>query len=176
MTPANLLIIMSDQHNRRMLGSYGNRIVATPNLDRLAMRGALFESRLTDPSRHLISSVWSYRSGHSAALGMCSAAAREAAFSSTPRGPQPRTVTDADVFDLLIIQFTHRSDHFLRSSFRSNSCTENGLTSRKYTTTADFYREKISRFRVKFWRLSFHTNRGLRLRNIGRTISRQLCR
>ena len=47
MTPANLLIIMSDQHNRRMLGSYGNRIVATPNLDRLAMRGALFESAYT---------------------------------------------------------------------------------------------------------------------------------
>ncbi len=47
MTPANLLIIMSDQHNRRMLGSYGHRIVATPNLDRLAERGALFESAYT---------------------------------------------------------------------------------------------------------------------------------
>jgi choline-sulfatase len=47
MTPANLLIIMSDQHNRRMVGSYGNRIVATPNLDQLAMRGALFESAYT---------------------------------------------------------------------------------------------------------------------------------
>ena len=47
MTPANLLIIMSDQHNRRMLGSYGNRIVATPNLVRLAMRGALFENAYT---------------------------------------------------------------------------------------------------------------------------------
>jgi len=47
MTPANLLIIMSDQHNRRMLGSYGHPIVATPNLDRLAIRGALFESAYT---------------------------------------------------------------------------------------------------------------------------------
>jgi choline-sulfatase len=47
MTPANLLIIMSDQHNRRMLGSYGHRIVATPNLDHLAKRGALFESAYT---------------------------------------------------------------------------------------------------------------------------------
>src|SRR5262249_8543552 len=43
----NLLIIMSDQHNRRMLGSYGHPIVATPNLDRLAMRGALFENAYT---------------------------------------------------------------------------------------------------------------------------------
>src|SRR5207248_11660370 len=47
MTPANLLIIMSDQHNRQVLGSYGHRIVATPNLDRLAKRGALFESAYT---------------------------------------------------------------------------------------------------------------------------------
>jgi choline-sulfatase len=47
MTPANLLIIMSDQHNRRLLGSYGHPIVATPNLDRLARRGAQFESAYT---------------------------------------------------------------------------------------------------------------------------------
>jgi choline-sulfatase len=46
-TPANLLIIMSDQHNRRTLGCYGRPIVATPNLDRLARRGALFESAYT---------------------------------------------------------------------------------------------------------------------------------
>jgi len=47
MTPANLLIIMSDQHNRRVLGNYGHPIVATPNLDRLAQRGALFEAAYT---------------------------------------------------------------------------------------------------------------------------------
>jgi choline-sulfatase len=47
MTPANLLIIMSDQHNRRMLGCYGHGIVATPHLDELARRGALFESAYT---------------------------------------------------------------------------------------------------------------------------------
>jgi choline-sulfatase len=43
----NLLIIMSDQHNRRMLGCYGSRIVATPNLDQLASQGALFENAYT---------------------------------------------------------------------------------------------------------------------------------
>jgi hypothetical protein len=32
---------------RRMLGSYGHPIGATPNLDRLAIRGALFESAYT---------------------------------------------------------------------------------------------------------------------------------
>lgn len=42
MKPMNLLIIMSDQHNRRMLGCYGHDIVKTPNLDRMAARGTLF--------------------------------------------------------------------------------------------------------------------------------------
>ena len=42
MEPENLLIIMSDQHNRRVLGCYGHEIVRTPNLDRLAASGTLF--------------------------------------------------------------------------------------------------------------------------------------
>lgn len=40
--PANLLIIMSDEHSRRVLGCYGNKIVKTPNLDALAARGTRF--------------------------------------------------------------------------------------------------------------------------------------
>ncbi|MEZ5908300.1 MAG: sulfatase-like hydrolase/transferase [Hyphomicrobiaceae bacterium] len=47
MQPKNLLIIMSDQHNRRMLGCYGHDIVTTPNLDRLAARGTLFTDAYT---------------------------------------------------------------------------------------------------------------------------------
>jgi choline-sulfatase len=47
MNPMNLLIIMSDQHNRGMLGCYGSRIVGTPNLDELASRGAIFENAYT---------------------------------------------------------------------------------------------------------------------------------
>lgn len=47
MEPKNLLIIMSDQHNRRMLGCYGHDIVKTPNIDRLAARGTLFTNAYT---------------------------------------------------------------------------------------------------------------------------------
>lgn len=52
----NILVIMSDQHSRRVLGCYGNRIVRTPNLDRLASEGLLFTdaycpSPLCVPSR-----------------------------------------------------------------------------------------------------------------------------
>lgn len=47
MHPKNLLIIMSDQHNRRTLGCYGHPIVQTPNLDRLAARGSLFTDAYT---------------------------------------------------------------------------------------------------------------------------------
>ncbi|NRB31547.1 MAG: sulfatase-like hydrolase/transferase [Rhizobiaceae bacterium] len=40
----NQLIIMSDEHTRKILGAYGNDVVQTPNLDRLAARGTLFEA------------------------------------------------------------------------------------------------------------------------------------
>ncbi|QEZ42894.1 sulfatase-like hydrolase/transferase [Cupriavidus oxalaticus] len=43
-TPKNLLIIMSDEHNPKMLGCAGHPIVETPNLDRLAARGTRFRS------------------------------------------------------------------------------------------------------------------------------------
>lgn len=43
-TPKNLLIIMSDEHNPKMLGCAGHPIVETPNLDRLAAGGTRFSS------------------------------------------------------------------------------------------------------------------------------------
>ena len=46
-TPANLLILMSDEHTRKVLGCYGNMLVKTPNLDRLAARGTLFTDAYT---------------------------------------------------------------------------------------------------------------------------------
>ncbi|HQB72567.1 MAG TPA: sulfatase-like hydrolase/transferase [Verrucomicrobiota bacterium] len=54
--PPNILVIMSDEHNASVLGCYGNPIVRTPNLDRLAARGVVFEncycnSPLCVPSR-----------------------------------------------------------------------------------------------------------------------------
>lgn len=42
MKPANLLVIMSDEHNPAMLGCHGHPLVQTPNLDRLAARGTRF--------------------------------------------------------------------------------------------------------------------------------------
>ena len=38
----NILVILTDQHNPHVLGCYGNRIVRTPNLDRLAGEGMRF--------------------------------------------------------------------------------------------------------------------------------------
>ncbi len=40
----NLLILMSDEHTRRMTGCYGHPLVQTPNLDRLAERGVRFDN------------------------------------------------------------------------------------------------------------------------------------
>jgi len=42
MKPANLLVVMSDEHNRRVLGCYGHSMIRTPHLDRLAERGVRF--------------------------------------------------------------------------------------------------------------------------------------
>ncbi|MBN1349746.1 sulfatase-like hydrolase/transferase [candidate division KSB1 bacterium] len=38
----NILVLMSDQHSKHTLGCYGNRLVRTPNLDRLARHGMRF--------------------------------------------------------------------------------------------------------------------------------------
>ena len=52
----NILLIMSDQHNKHQLGCYGDSLVRTPNLDRLAEKGIRFDnaycpSPLCVPSR-----------------------------------------------------------------------------------------------------------------------------
>lgn len=43
----NFLIIMADEHSRKICGAYGNRIVHTPNIDRLAARGTRFTKAYT---------------------------------------------------------------------------------------------------------------------------------
>jgi choline-sulfatase len=40
----NVVFVMSDEHSRRVLGSYGNKIVKSPNLDALAAGGTQFEN------------------------------------------------------------------------------------------------------------------------------------
>ena len=42
--PQNLIFIFSDQHNREKIGCYGDPYAITPNLDRLASAGTLFEN------------------------------------------------------------------------------------------------------------------------------------
>lgn len=48
MTPQNLLIIMDDEHNKKVLGYNGHPMVKTPNLDRLASRGTIFSNAYTN--------------------------------------------------------------------------------------------------------------------------------
>lgn len=40
--PKNMIVFMSDEHNRKILGCNGNQLVDTPNLDALAARGMNF--------------------------------------------------------------------------------------------------------------------------------------
>ena len=47
MIPQNLLILMSDEHNARMMGCAGHLLAKTPNLDALAARGTRFTDAYT---------------------------------------------------------------------------------------------------------------------------------
>jgi choline-sulfatase len=47
MKPQNLLVVMSDEHNPKMLGCAGHPLVQTPHLDRLAARGTRFGAAYT---------------------------------------------------------------------------------------------------------------------------------
>ena len=44
MTPCNLLVIMDDEHNKKVTGYNGHPVVRTPNLDRLAAAGTRFDN------------------------------------------------------------------------------------------------------------------------------------
>lgn len=48
MKPTNLIFILSDEHNKRVLGSYGHSMIRTPNLDRLAAQGTRFTNAYTN--------------------------------------------------------------------------------------------------------------------------------
>ncbi len=47
MKPANLIIIMSDEHNPKVMGASGHPLVKTPNIDTLAAGGTMFSSAYT---------------------------------------------------------------------------------------------------------------------------------
>ena len=47
MQQANTLILFCDQHNPFVSGCYGNENAHTPNIDRLAERGTVFENAYT---------------------------------------------------------------------------------------------------------------------------------
>ena len=48
MDAKNLLIILSDEQNRDMLGAYGHPLVQTPNIDALAARSTRFTAAYTN--------------------------------------------------------------------------------------------------------------------------------
>ena len=66
----NLLIIMSDEHTRRMTGCYGHPQVQTPNLDRLAADGVRFDNAYCNfpicvPSRaNFLTGRYCHQTGH----------------------------------------------------------------------------------------------------------------
>ncbi len=48
MKPKNMLFIFSDEHTREITGCYGNRLIKTPHIDRLAAAGTRFDNAYTN--------------------------------------------------------------------------------------------------------------------------------
>ena len=48
MKSQNMIVILSDEHNRKITHCYGHDLIRTPNLDRLAKEGTLFTSAYTN--------------------------------------------------------------------------------------------------------------------------------
>ena len=67
--PLNIVYIMTDDHTRQMMSSYDNRHIQTPNLDRIANGGVLFENAfvansISGPSRAcLLTGKHSHKNG-----------------------------------------------------------------------------------------------------------------
>lgn len=70
MARPNIVLIFSDDHARQAISAYGSRLNRTPNIDRLARNGALFERHYTSnpicaPSRAtLLTGKYSHVNGH----------------------------------------------------------------------------------------------------------------
>ncbi|WP_207531862.1 sulfatase family protein [Desertivirga arenae] len=66
----NIIFILSDDHAYQSIGAYGNKLARTPNIDRLAKEGALFNNALVTnsicgPSRAtLLTGKYSHKNGY----------------------------------------------------------------------------------------------------------------
>lgn len=58
----NVIVFMSDEHTRSVMGAYGNQLVQTPTLDKLANNGVRFDNAYT-PSPICISARASFATG-----------------------------------------------------------------------------------------------------------------
>ncbi|HTL53108.1 MAG TPA: sulfatase-like hydrolase/transferase, partial [Planctomycetota bacterium] len=58
----NILLIMSDEHDRAVAGCYGDRLVRTPNIDSLAASGVTFDACYT-PSPLCVPARLSFTAG-----------------------------------------------------------------------------------------------------------------
>ena len=63
----NILLIMSDEHDPAVTGCYGDRVVQTPNLDRLAAQGVTFDGCYTNSPLCVPARLSFHRGGNTSA-------------------------------------------------------------------------------------------------------------
>lgn len=85
--PRNVLLLISDDHGREMLGAYGNRIIKTPNLDKLASEGVRFTNAFStvascSPSRAVLyTGMYQHANGQ---YGLSHSVHNQHSFDDTP--------------------------------------------------------------------------------------------
>ena len=73
--PLNILLIFTDDHATQAIGAYGSTLIETPNIDRLAERGVVFDNSfcgnsICGPSRAtVLTGLHSHQHGFSQATG-----------------------------------------------------------------------------------------------------------
>lgn len=145
-TTPDILILLSDQHRYDALSAYGNRQIKTPNLDRLAGEGVVFDSAFCPfpvcaPSRYsLLTSL--YPSQHTAwknkatlppGLATFPRALRDAGYGTAAVGKMHLTPTYADVgFEKMVLAEQdgpgRHDDDYHRDLRKRGLCDVNDLT------------------------------------------------
>ncbi|VTQ06726.1 sulfatase-like hydrolase/transferase [Sphingobacterium daejeonense] len=124
----NIIIIVSDDHSYQTISAYGSKIASTPNIDRIAKEGILFNrayvnNSLCGPSRaSLLTGKYSHKNGYKEnekshfdhSQNSFAKELRKAGYSTSWIGKQHLgdTLEGFDYFDVLINQGSYFNPEF----------------------------------------------------------------
>ena len=150
----NILVIMSDEHDARIMGCAGDPTVETPNLDRLAANGFIFDAAYTT-SPLCVPARLSFTAGKY--ISRCSAWSNSQRLASDDYPSLPHILNKAGYESVLSGKMHYDKDY--RYGFtdlypsRHNSFTKSGLGMRRKAddtgSNIETWISRSSRFEIK---------------------------